>query len=243
MESRTINLSALAVRLRSEKRYLRLAGLIDKAVNVGSLHSDMMMAAESMVALRSVLAIPTEPNDHKKLITESALLNNAIMLYVRATKTKSKIRAGFDLRSKFSQQEVVVHQELCDIRDDAIAHFGLGGSYGGEWQAEVAILQFEGDGGLPAVLTRRQTIDRTLCERVESQIEIARSMLRKIYYEILQKVVDEIGAAAKADSNFHLELSKHPLNLDLFLQSKAAAAAVRESRVPGRYAMGSVGHK
>lgn len=242
MESRTINLSALAGRLRSENRYMRLAGLIDKAVNVGSLHSDMMMAAESMTALRSVLAIPTEPNDHQKLITESSLLNNAIILYVRATKTKSKIRAGFDLRSKFSQKEMVVHQELCDIRDDAIAHFGLGGSYVGEWQAEIAILQIKGDDGLPAVLTRRQTIDRILCERVERQVEIARSMLRKIYYEVLQKVVDEIGAATKVDSKFHLELARHPLNLDVFLQSKEAAEAVRKSRVPGRYARGSVGH-
>lgn len=53
----------------------------------------------SFDALEAELAVPADTDDHRKLMTESALLNNALVLYVRATKTESKERGGFDLRA------------------------------------------------------------------------------------------------------------------------------------------------
>jgi hypothetical protein len=108
------------------------------------------MALESLDALDVLLKAPTATDDFERIITESALLNNALVLYVRATKTTSQERGGFDLSSRFSAEERVTHKELSDLRDHAIAHFGSGGSYKGEWQAELVVLQFKGEDASPA---------------------------------------------------------------------------------------------
>lgn len=237
----TFNLSALADRLFDENRMLTFAGKIRRSRDLHSLCTDLVMGLESLGALEEQLAIPTDPNDHIKLITESALLNNAIILYVRATKTDSDERGGFDLRSRFNDAQRAIHKELTDLRDKAIAHFGSGGSYGGEWQAELVILQIRGAEARPGVVTRRQTIDRKLLQRMHPQIETALTLLREVYHEKLHEMTDEINKAVRNDPDFHKEIEPHPLNLDVFMKSSDAEDAARAS-FDTRYAKGSVNH-
>jgi hypothetical protein len=187
------------------------------------------MAMESIDALETELTVRADLDDHRKLITESALLNNALVLYVRATKTESRERGSFDLRTRFGDQEMIVHKELSDLRDSAIAHFGSGGSYGGEWHAELAILQFSGADAKIGVVTRRQTVDRNLVRRAPQQIETALKLMRAVYYEKLAKITASIEVEAAADAKFSEEIHRHPLNLDLFMKSADAADAARGS--------------
>lgn len=238
----TYNLSAFADRLFADRRMLPLANQIRRARDLHSLSTDLVMALESMDALEAELAVPADPDDHRKLITESALLNNALVLYVRATKTESRERGGFDLRTRFTSDEKTVHQELSDLRDHAIAHFGSAGSYGGEWQAELVILQFSGPEAKVGVATRRQTVDRNLVQRARLQIESALRLMRTVYHEKLSEVTASIEAAAAADPKFSEEIHRHPLNFDLFMKSADAADAARASFRSG-YAMGSVSHR
>ncbi|EPR17739.1 hypothetical protein M527_15510 [Sphingobium indicum IP26] len=238
----TYNLSAFADRLFAEKQLLPLANQIRRARDLHSLSTDLVMAMESIDALEAELTVAADPDDHRKLITESALLNNALVLYVRATKTESKERGGFDLRARFGDEEKVVHKELSDLRDSAIAHFGSGGSYGGEWQAELVILQFSGAEAKVGVVTRRQTVDRNLVRRARQQIETALNLMRAVYYEKLAEITASIEAEAAADAEFSEEIHRHPLNLDLFMKSADAADAARGSFGSG-YAMGSVSHR
>ena len=242
MPDPTFNLSALADRLYREKRMMPLVSKIRRSRDMHSLSTDLVMALESLDALEALLTIHTDPNDHSKLITESALLNNAVVLYVRATKTESQERGGFDLRSRFNEVEKLVHKELSDLRDAAIAHFGSGGSYKGEWQAELVILQFSGEDAKPGVATRRQTVDRNLAHRARAQIERALCLMRQLYHERLAEVTDEINRAVAADPYFYKEVAQHPLNFDLFLKSTEAADAARASFNSG-YAKGSVSHR
>lgn len=238
----TYNLSALADRLLREKRFLPLAGKIRRARDLHSLATDLVMAVESLMALDAQLALPTDPDDHEKLITESALLNNAVILYVRATKTDSRERDGFDLRARFDDAQKRAHKELCDLRDSAIAHFGSGGDYGGEWQAELVILQFQGDEAKPAVATRRQTVDRKLAHRARKQIELALGMMRALALEKLAEVTEALNEAVAADPEFSKEVGAHPLNFDLFMKSSAAADAARSSFSTGGYVKGGIRH-
>jgi hypothetical protein len=199
------------------------------------------MALESLDALDVLLQAPTARDDYAKIITESALLNNALVLYVRATKTTSELRDRFDLRSRFSEEERVAHKELVDLRDRAIAHFGTGGSYSGEWQAELVVLQFKGEVAKPAVITRQQMVDRKLAKRARKQIEVAHSLLRALTLEKLDEVTDEINEALANGFDFHKEVSQHPLNLNIFLTSAEAGETARSSFDQG-YMMGSVTH-
>lgn len=237
----TFNLTALADRLFAEKRLLPLADKIRRARDLHSLTADLEMALECLDVLDTLLMAPTATDDFEKIITESALLSNALVLYVRATKTTSRERDGFDLRSRFGEEERVVHKELSDLRDHAIAHFGSGGSYSGEWQTELVVLQFKGNAAKPGVVTRRKTVDRKLAKRARKQIGAAHMLLRALSLEKLGEVTDELNKAAAEDPEFHREISRHPLNLNIFLASSDAAEMVRSSFVRG-YAKGSVRH-
>lgn len=73
------------------------------------MHADLMMAHECLDALDAL----SGGDDMTRSITEASLLSNAIVLYARATKTKSKERKDYDLRAKFSPEEKIVHRELC----------------------------------------------------------------------------------------------------------------------------------
>jgi hypothetical protein len=199
------------------------------------------MALESLDALDKLLVVRTAADDFERIITESALLNNALVLYVRATKTTSQERGGFDLRSRFSEEERVAHKELCDLRDEAIAHFGSGGSYRGEWQAELVVLQFRGEDAKPGVITRRKTLDRTLAKRARKQIEVAHALLRALSLDRLEEVTDELNKTGAEDPEFHKEIRRHPLNLDIFAASTDAGEMVRSS-FEQRYAKGIVRH-
>jgi hypothetical protein len=197
------------------------------------------MALESLNALDNFLGSPS--NDMRQVITEAALLSNAVILYARGTKTTSRERKNFDLISKFTDEEKTVHAELCDLRDSAIAHFGSGGSYRGEWQVELVVLQFKDGEGKPGVATRRKAIDKLLLQRARKQIETAHAFLRSEALAKLGEVTVELNRAAEHDPEFYKEFEQHPLNLPIFLASPNAAQAAFDAFEVG-YAKGTTRH-
>lgn len=237
----TFNLTGLAERLIAENRLLPLAYKIRRARDLHSLTADLEMALESLDALDALLTTPAANNDLGKVATESALLNNALVLYVRATKTTSEERGSFDLSSRFSAEELNTHRELSDLRDCAIAHFGSGGSYDGEWQVEAVVLQLNGKQAKPGVVTRRKAVDRKLAKRARKQIEVAHALLRALSLQKLDEVTDALNKAVDENAEFHTEVKRHPLNLDLFLASSDAGDVARSSFDHG-YMKGSVRH-
>ena len=231
----TFNLSALAKRLRSEGRMLSYAQKIETARDLQSLHTDLKIAGETMHALQADLTISAGPNDHGRQVTQLALIQNAILLYARATKSASKTRKTYQIDQKFTYDEKLVHAEIVGLRDDAIAHYGNGKNYSGEWQAEIIILQFKLGAGRTAGLGRRQIVDPALCDRVSKQIERAKFFISEIWNEANNEVTRALD-----DQDFFLEVQKHPLNLELFLSSIEAAEAVRASNAPGGQARGYI---
>lgn len=235
----TFNLTAFSDRLFDENRLLPLANAIRRARDLHSLITDLTHALESLDALDRLGEVQTD--DLIGIVTQSALMNNAVVLYARATKTTSQERRGFDLFSRFTDDETVVHEELCDLRDKAIAHFGSGGTYRGEWQAELVILQIQGQDGRPGVLSRRKTLDKKLIARARKQIEVALAHLQVLIDDKLSEVSEELKLAMSNDPEFYKEFERHRLNLDIFLASPGAAEAARASFDKG-HAKGAVKH-
>lgn len=236
----TYNLSALSERLMADKRHGRLAGAIKEAVRYHSLRTDLIMAEESCAALSDLLAMVR--GDQHQSITESALLCNAIVLYARATHTKSGGRDPIDLLHRFTPEQRKVHDEINGLRDQAVAHYGSGGSYQGEWKNEIAILQFKHpEESKVGVATVRLAVDRKLTKRIRDQIAVARSMVDEITGGKLNLVTDEINKIVAAEPDFHREVGAHPLNLSLFLKDTKAAESARAAFDSG-YAMGVVEH-
>jgi hypothetical protein len=242
MDDSTFNLTALSERLFAEKRLKPFAGKIKRAKELASMHADLMMACECLDALDVSLAVPSASNDMSRSITEASLLSNAVVLYARATKAKSDERKDCDLRAKFSPDQKVVHRELCDLRDKAIAHFGSGGSYAGEWKVELVVLDVTDEGARVAVATRRKTVDKKLVQRARTQIETARALLSDLAKEKIDEVTEELKLLVEKDADLiNKEIHRHPLNFSVFLTSPEAAATARSGRDKG-YVKGVVRH-
>lgn len=197
------------------------------------------MAIECFDELEKLMG-SNDQNDMGAAVLESSLLCNAIILYSRATKTNSDERITFDLRPKFSDAETIVHQELIDLRDKAIAHFGSGGAYKGLWHNELMILQSTDDGRRPGVLTRRQMRDRKLARRARVQVERAQQLIREISLQKIDELSIELNAMNPDEAA--PEIEKHVINLVDTLQSEDAARTVKESASGGSYNKGIIKH-
>lgn len=239
MSKKTYSLSALSERLFAEDRLKPLAGKIKRAQDIASLHTDLVVALECMDALISRIArFKADDEDHA--ITEFALLCTSLIHYARATKTVSDERIGFDLRSRFTPDQKTVHQELVDLRDKAIAHFGSGGSYQGLWHVEVMILQPSDSGVRAGVATRRQTRDKALIGRARKQIETA----ARIMHEVSVRAVDTVTAELNTldPDTFETEINQHLVDLNAIMLSDEVGDEIRSSAEGGGYRKGILSH-
>ncbi len=211
-------------------------------VRYHSLRTDLIMAQETCEALAELLA--AKSMDPHSVITEAALLSSVIVLYARATSTGSTERAPFSLEPYFNDDQKIVHRELIDLRNDAIAHYGSGGSYADQamWKAEVGILQFESPNSRVGVVTRRTSIDQQLAERATVQIDFALTIINRVYDQKTDLVLTEIDRISKQDTEFYKEIAEHPFNLDVFLASKEAGDRARAAADHG-YASGVSSHR
>lgn len=224
------DLGALADALQTRMEYRKLVGVIRRAIDVYSLCTDLVMAEDSCAA---ILSLPPDKGeaDSLRAITESALICNAVVLYARATKTSSKTRRGFDLSSRFSEEERTIHDEICDLRDDAVAHFGAGGSYRGDWKGETAVLHVTERDARIGVVNRRLVHDRSLVQRIKGQVAVAKTLMSAVYAERIRLVTEDVFDRIENDAEFMPLVRKHPIDLANFLRtSEAAAAALSASK-------------
>jgi hypothetical protein len=242
MDTATFNLSALADRLLAEGRKTDFAMKIRAAVDAHSIKADLTLAGEACTTLAFLADQPQAMPANMKDTAQAALLSYAILLYVRATKSNSEARRTYDLRSKLSAEEKQVHAELCDLRDKAVAHFGTGGSYVGNWTVEVAIADVVGDGVRPAVASRRLVLDRTLLRRARFQISRALEIMGNEHGKRMNVLTDAFEAECRADPVFYKEVEQHPFNLAIFLGGDDQAAQARTGRISGGQTRGRLSH-
>lgn len=221
----TYDLGALATAIDEKGSYRRFGGLIRRAISLHSLYVDLDTAADTLATLADEPRPTEHVDESRQAAREAAMLHSAIVLYARATKSTSRERVGFDIRSRLSPEERTVHAEICDLRDHAVAHFGSGGSYTGQWKAETAILQIDPDGFRVGVVTRRTTFDSSLIKRIERQNLRAREIVGQVYEAKIGEVTEAFSALA-GDPNFVRMFSQHPIDLRDWLQSHEAAAGV-----------------
>ena len=226
----TFDLGAFGQAIERESSRRRLGGMIRRLISLHSLNADLDTAADTFRILLELSATPATGDDTERLTLESALIQNAIVLYARATKSTSRERAGFDIRSRLSTAEREAHGEICDLRDQAVAHFGSGGSYKGQWKTETAIFQMEEDGFRLGVVARRVAFDRKLMERMDAQISRAREILAEAYRAHLDLLEKEFARILDTDMRFARRLRNYPLDLPAWLGSRKLAGEVLANR-------------
>ena len=114
----------------------KLRGLIERFASAASIRNDLRSVIEMLNSLdvvqREMQAQGSNGAEHWSSSATLALMNYAILLYVRATKTKSRHRRGFDFRGHYDAKELELHTHFSNLRDDAVAHYGPGDTLQGE---------------------------------------------------------------------------------------------------------------
>lgn len=235
------NLSSFAERLITEGRKLDLAWKIKKAVGLQSISVDLRIALEACDALVFSLDTPMNQPSEFRETSEAALMNYIVLLYARAAKTSSEERQQFDPLPYLSDDEKKVHKELCDLRDRAVAHYGTGGSYVGNWVREIAIFEVDGVTVRTGAVSRRQIIDRPLIKRARAQIARLIEIVDPIASKRINGITDALKAESQADPEFYKEVHAHPINMRLFLGNAEQVIEMQNTPDGGRN-RGACGH-
>ena len=230
MRSPAVNLVAAAADL--ERSHNRIAKLIYGFRDAHSVHTDLSMACDM---LESVPRVVAEIDRGAKWLEHSvpALIYSAVLLYVRATKSKSDHRARFDIRSKLSTAEKTVHERLCRLRDDAFAHFGPGDAEGRAWHEEHVVIPVgEGTGRQLVAASRRLAFPPDfvgrICDHVRRATLIAQREIERKEALLVQAIDGAID-----DEAFMATLSMHRIDLAELFDGVPDGGLDPDDRAPG----------
>lgn len=203
----------------------KIAGLIRQTCDAHSIRTDLATAFDMALAIPTVLRKakrhPISPNWASTAAL--ALLNSAVILYVRATKTTSKHRRAFDFRSRFSKTEMEVHSKLCSLRDDAIAHYGPGPLEDGvAWQVEAVFIPLDQPDNIKIMTASKRLIEQpTLQAELTLQIESALLLADAEAERRNSQLVDLLNASIH-DQALHAVITAQRINLRSFFEGEQA---------------------
>ncbi|WP_156367762.1 hypothetical protein [Brevundimonas sp. Leaf363] len=126
--SKAFDLHDYADALPRGKTRTKLLSAIRGYLGIKSVIRDLTHAREVMRILGEHQAKETPGRQTlDSALLGRALFNQALLLYVGATKTVSHSRPPFDGWRMYSENDRKRHKVICDLRDNAIAHYGPGG--------------------------------------------------------------------------------------------------------------------
>lgn len=172
-----------------------------------------------------------------------ALFYSALILYVRATKTQHDHRRSFDFRSDYDEEQKVIHDTICDLRDKALAHYGPGGIYNGPaFQKDGVFIPFgpNSDGNIMTA-SRRLVINTRLIAGLNKVAHRALMLSERRTQALNKKVADTINEQSDNSPDFLATFRRHVGDLADFIGSKEAADEIMSGARVG-YRRGTVKH-
>lgn len=205
------------------KDYAIIARLIQQTSDAHSIYTDLATARDMMRTLPGIINTAKRETESPNWASDCALalLNTAIILYVRATKSSSRHRRSFDLRSKLSSEQKVIHDKLCSLRDDAIAHFGPGNLPGGlTWQIEGIFIPLDRPDDLRIMtgsrrIFQQQELQDELTLQLDQTLVLAKSEVDIRNNRLVDALNSNIG-----DKQLFAILRAHRVNLREFFDGE-----------------------
>ncbi|MGI8611532.1 MAG: hypothetical protein ACR2KH_04575 [Sphingomicrobium sp.] len=137
--------------------------------------------------------------------TEASLLQTAVLLYERATSAAGKRgeRGSISIVGHLSDQELIDHHSLVNLRQRALAHVYVDEAIEGKvWHRDLLFAVEIGQAWKPAAASHRVQFDGTILEQLKRQIPVATAILTRRFHEHINKLT-------------HL-LNQNPIPLTLF---------------------------
>lgn len=213
----------------------KFSQLVRRLKDANSAHTDLA-TAHDMITMAEDIRLQGETSNRFFDRGVMALIYSAVVLYARATKTQSRHRGTLDLRRMFTDSERLVHEEICLLRDDAIAHFGPGKSDDAPtWHEEAVFIPLDrpDDYRIVPVSIRMVFSDEWL-RRLSRQIHRAMILSLRVLRKRDEQVVEALHDTFDSDDSFAEFLNKFVVNADEFFGSADRAARVLAGDRVGR---------
>ena len=215
--------------------------LAKRVIELRSAHSvrvDLVVAQDMLFAVRTLGA----NNVADKVSRDSCLglVQMVIVLYARALNETSNHRNKLQLLEKFTTHERTIHDLICALRSDAVAHFGPGRQIDQVWRDDGVFLVPNPDGsGKIATLSRNMVVHGPLLDMLDVQIGRAVILSLAEVQKRNARVVGALDAALKECPQLPELIKLDERSLSEFLGSTEAAADVlngpRHGSVTGGY--------
>jgi hypothetical protein len=228
---RQFDLLAFAKAMKAQGRHRRLVDIIEKATSVCSAHEDLRAALENLTALREITRGSEERDELREWAPACAhaLTAHSIVLYCRATQTSSNNRRSWFGLELLDDNQRELHRAVKRLRDDAIAHFGIGEAHPeGPLVREALILTFEGTRPRPIFHTAwslnraKFTFDFLLL------VEAVRTIAAEKARERMNEVLVEVAKTGSEDRSLGLLIEKYRFEPDAFFITPGAQEHIWE---------------
>ena len=215
------DLTALAARLRQDQRHRRFSGLVEKAVSVASAHQDLL-DAQACLALLNELTTEARLSrgwaKRKTSCAAGALFSQSIILYARATTTKSENRRQWFGREKLSAEQQEVHDLVMTLRNDTIAHFGFGNALSsGPLVKEALVLLVTKERQGPVFYASRIQNKSALAGQLLDLVEALVSATHVRALELMNAAADALREACDLDPSLQDIVSSFEFDSEAFL--------------------------
>ncbi|TQX82851.1 MULTISPECIES: hypothetical protein [unclassified Rhizobium] len=131
------NLSALAESLEDDKRFVHHRRLVEQYGSACSIIRDLQNAREATVALSMI-----QHDSTFRQVFGPALTMNAVILYCRATASRTNARRRIAFEKAMTKEQAQNHAGVCDLRSTAMAHYHkVEGKYGSDWSNDSIIIK------------------------------------------------------------------------------------------------------
>jgi catechol 2,3-dioxygenase-like lactoylglutathione lyase family enzyme len=214
----------------------RIANLIRTTSDLHSAYSDLKMAADfatralGFEQVEESLELPSDFVDDCCL----ALICSAIVFYARATQSESDHRKTFDIRPKLDPSELAEHRLICELRDDAIAHYGPGNLNEDVQLREDRIFLPEGGQNL-MFASRQMGRSTSLADLIRRQAQRALLIMLRLFQDREAKMVEALNVAIDANPKIADLAGRFERDLnEAFGSAEAAAIALAAPRVGTR---------
>jgi hypothetical protein len=226
-QPRFIDLDSVSAGLGSGNAYKALNSLVRRYRDAMSALNDLRECQEYLDVLREhdPLPQPTGSQQYHHAVS-GALLSQAIILYVRATKTKSKHRTFVPVAQKLPAALGRAHKLMIALRDNAIAHYGPGSAEKRPaWVREKAALRVFRERASMRLLYSRVAIQTDLPNDLQHLVDHARQILVIIAEERAADLLEEVKRLHDSDPDFRTLASTNDIDLSGFFDGDAAAVA------------------
>lgn len=191
-----VDIQSLGEALEKEVGKTKLTKAIRLALLYQSCHADLRIAADGLRALLQLIPSPRKIGTPERMATETALLMQSVILFVRATTGKGGMgqRGSINIVSKLDSGLQSAHKLILNVRNRALAHVYHGEKFGERiWSEQAILLMEKGDSFHPMATTRTAQVDQEVINSLGRLLPAATEIVSNGSRDYLNKVVESLN--------------------------------------------------